>query len=134
MPRTCAVCSGWAVARLSTAAIVASTQASGSCSENSGAGCDSSRPCEAVATIAPVSFTSTAFTPDVPTSIPKNTNFLPLIPCDGRSSVASPARDVALRQIVPHHDIYSNLLLFTQDRLTPRQREQHTHRSTRLMP
>src|SRR5438105_10384982 len=74
MPRTCAVSRGWAEARLSTAAIAASTQVSGSCSENSGAGCDRSRPCEATATIAPASFTSTAFTPDVPTSIPRNTN------------------------------------------------------------
>src|SRR6266487_3017219 len=127
MPRTSAVCCGWAVARLSTAAIVASTQASGSCSENSGAGCDNSRPCEAVATIAPTSFTSTAFTPDVPTSIPRNTNSPPLNSRAVGDLRRLSARDDALRQIVPHHDIDPNLFLFAQDRLAPRQREQHTH-------
>jgi len=40
---------------------------------HSGAGCDSASSREAVATIAPASFTSTAFTPDVPMSIPRCT-------------------------------------------------------------
>src|SRR3954454_8318723 len=128
MPRTAAVSRGWAAARLSTAAIVASTQASGSCSENSGAGCDRSRPCEATATIAPASFTSTAFTPDVPTSIPRNTNSPPLVPLRWAICVAFAALDTALRQIVPHHDIDPDLFLFAQDRLASRQCQQHAHR------
>src|SRR5664279_4570695 len=153
MPRTSAISRGCAAARLSTAAIAASTQASGSCSEKSGAGCDSERPHDAVATIAPTSFTSTAFTPDVPTSIPRYTPIPPCgCPCCGQSALPSlhgipcflllagrcrrarAAAADALRQIVPHHDVDPDLVLFAEHRLGPHQRKQRAHASARLMP
>jgi len=39
-----------------------------------------------------------------------------------------------LRQIVPHHDVDPDLLLFTQDRFAAGEREQHAHGGARLMP
>jgi hypothetical protein len=38
-----------------------------------------------------------------------------------------------LRQIVPHHDVDPDLLLFTQDRLATGEREQHAHGGAGLM-
>src|SRR6059058_3519625 len=150
MPRTCAVSRGHAAARSSTAWIAASTQASGSCSDQSGAGCDRASSREAVATIAPASFASTAFTPDVPMSIPRYTNIPPFRLPRGRANcVAFPAKCRlfelglplrtalwwrVLRQIVPHHDVDPDILLFTQDRLTSGEREQHAYGGPRLMP
>src|SRR4051794_33251780 len=95
-----------------------------------------------VATIAPVSCTSAAFTPDAPTLVSGYTRSPPWFRCGGRSlsllpqgiriPVPSAGRRNGngptnlLRQIVPHHDVDSDLFLLAQNRLTPGQREQHS--------
>ena len=105
-PRTPAVSRGCAVARSSTAPIAASAQASGSCSDQSGAGCDSVSSHEAVATIAPASFTSTAFTPDVPMSIPRYTHPSLSTPKRRANYVAFPAKGRIHHSVCrpPHRD------------------------------
>src|SRR3954451_21189990 len=138
MPRTRATSRGWRAARSSTAPTAASTQASGFCSDHSGAGCDSASSRAAVATIAPVSLTSTAFTPDVPMSIPRYTpsSLSPDAVRDLRVALSATDRfefHLPLRQIVPHHDVDPDLLLFAQDRLATGEREQHAHGGARVL-
>src|SRR5262249_40537223 len=92
-------------------------------------------PRDAVATIAPASLTRTAFTADVPTSIPKYTH-LPPSRLRWRRTASSPFPSRisrSSRQIVPHHDVDPDLLLFAQDWLAAGKCEQYAHGRPRLM-
>src|SRR3954447_1265792 len=138
IPRTRATSRGWRAARSSTAPTAASTQPSGSCSDHSGAGCDSASSRAAVATTAPASLTSTAFTPDVPMSIPRYTpsSLSPVAVRELKAALSATGRfelHLPLRQIVPHHDVDPDLLLFAQDRLATGEREQHAHGGARFV-
>ena len=70
------------------------------CSDHSGAGCESASSRAAVATTAPASFTSTAFTPDVPMSIPRYTSSSSL-PARLAIFVAFPYCGPSCRSVLP---------------------------------